>query len=178
MRILTVIKEKAVLASLVFCMFLLSSALATAASDNIQNNKDIAKQSVSNAAAGLGGIAESVKDKNELIDLIRSFVEPICFYPDNSGYFYVYDYDCVNIAHPVQPALVGKNLYNYQDSKGGYVIRELARTAKQGGGFVEYYWAKPGEEGEYKKIGYVEPIPNTDYFIGTGVYLPEMAESK
>ena len=37
MKILTVIKEKVVLASLVFCMFLLSSALATAASDNIQN---------------------------------------------------------------------------------------------------------------------------------------------
>ena len=178
MKILTVSKEKVVLASLVFCMFLLNSALATAAFDNIQNNKDVAKQSVSNAAAGLGGIAESAKDKNELIDLTRSFVEPIRFYPDNSGYFYVYDYNCVNIAHPVQPELVGKNLYNYQDSKGGYVIRELARTAKQGGGFVEYYWAKPGEEGEYKKIGYVEPIPNTDYFIGTGVYLPEMAESK
>jgi len=51
------------------------------------------------------------------------------------------------------------------------VIRELAAKAQSGGGYVEYYWIKPGETGEKKKLGYVEPIPHTTYFIGTGVYL-------
>jgi len=50
----------------------------------------------------------------------------------------------------------------------------LQKQPKKGGGFVEYYWVKPGIKGEHKKIGYVEPIPNTEYFIGTGVYLAEM----
>jgi signal transduction histidine kinase len=77
----------------------------------------------------------------------------------------------VNIAHARQKDLQGQNLYDYTDSKGMYVIRELAAMAQQGGGYVKFYWVKPGETGEKEKLGYVEPIPNTNYFIGTGVYL-------
>ena len=108
--------------------------------------------------------------KKDRIELIRAFITPIRFYPDKSGYFYVYDTDCVNIAHAVQKDLQGKNLYDYQDIKGKFVIRELAAKAKEGGGFVEYHWVRPNSEGEHKKIGYVELIPGTDYFIGDGVY--------
>ncbi|MFA7711690.1 MAG: cache domain-containing protein, partial [Candidatus Neomarinimicrobiota bacterium] len=49
--------------------------------------------------------------------------------------------------------------------------RELSAAAATGGGFVEFYWVKPGATGEKRKLGYVEPIKNTDYFIGTGVYM-------
>jgi hypothetical protein len=51
--------------------------------------------------------------------------------------------------------------------------RKVYRPAHVGGGFVEFYWVKPGETGEHPKLGYVEPIPNTNYFIGSGVYLAE-----
>ncbi len=176
MGVLSLTKEKRVLTMLFFCALLLNCVLAFAASDEFTYDQDIAIQRVSTAAIGLSGIARDFGDNEEFIDMIRSFVDPIRFYPDKSGYFYVYGYDCVNIAHPTQPDLVGKDLYDYQDSKGAYVIRELAAAAKNGGGFVEYYWVKPGEQGEHKKVGYVEPIPNTDYFIGTGVYLPEKAK--
>jgi signal transduction histidine kinase len=77
----------------------------------------------------------------------------------------------VNIAHATQKNLVGQNLYNYTDTRGTYVIRELAAAAQAGGGFVAYYWQRPGETTESLKIGYVEPIPTTGYFIGSGVYL-------
>jgi signal transduction histidine kinase len=68
--------------------------------------------------------------------------------------------------------LQGKNLYDYKDGKGNFVIRDLSTAAKNGGGFVEFYWGKPGSTNEFKKLGYVEPIPGTNYFIGSGVYLP------
>jgi len=146
----------------------------SAAIDNIERNKDIAQTTVHSTATGLGEVLKNIKDEKDRIHLIRSFVDPIRFYPDKSGYFYVYDYDCVNIAHATQKGLVGKNLHDYRDCKGKLVIRELAEAARKGGGFVEYYWVKLGLKGEHKKIGYVEPIPNTEYFIGTGVYLAEM----
>jgi hypothetical protein len=41
----------------------------------------------------------------------------IRFYPDNSGYFYVYDFSCKNIAHATQKDLQGKNLYDYKDAR-------------------------------------------------------------
>lgn len=139
---------------------------------NIQCAKDTAVAVVHTAAVGLGEILKDVRGEKRRIDMIRSFIGPIRFYADKTGYFYVYDYHCVNIAHAIDRKLAGKNLYNYRDAKGKFVIRELAATARKGGGFVEYYWLKPGQRNEFKKLGYVEPIPGTNYFIGTGVYLP------
>lgn len=137
-----------------------------------EEHKEIARTMVHGVAVGLGGALANLKNETKRIELIRSFVAPIRFYSDKSGYFYVYDSKCVNIAHAVQKELQGKNLYNYQDTKGKYVIRALNEAAKKGGGFVSFQWAKPGAKEESAKLGYVEPIPGTDYFIGTGVYLP------
>ncbi len=134
--------------------------------------KETAKTVVHATAVGLGEILKGVKNENERVDMICSFVDPIRFYADKSGYFYVYDYSCLNIAHGTQKNLQGKNLYDHKDVKGKFVIRELSAAAKKGGGFVEFYWVKPGSKEEFKKLGYVEPIPGTDYFIGSGVYLP------
>lgn len=138
----------------------------------MEGYKEIARTMVHGVAAGLGSAIANVKKESKRIELIRSFIAPIRFYPDNSGYFYVYDSKCVNIAHATQKDLQGKNLYDYKDVKGKYVIRALSEASKKGGGFVDFYWVKPGSKEESPKLGYVEPIPGTDYFIGTGVYLP------
>lgn len=138
----------------------------------IECSKETAKTVVHSIAVGLGEMLKGVKIEKERIDIIRKFIDPIRFYTDGSGYFYVYDSNCVNIAHATQKELQGKNLRDYKDGKGKFVIRELSAAAKNGGGFVEYYWVKPGSGAEVRKLGYVEPIPGTDYFIGTGVYLP------
>ena len=139
---------------------------------DLESEKQTAQAVVHSTAVGLGAILENYPGESDRIDLIRSYIDPVRFYVDQSGYFYVYDYDCVNIAHATQKDLVGQDLYEYQDSRGNYVIRELAAQAQKGGGFFEYYWVKPGtsSDEEQRKIGYVEPIPGTGYFIGTGVY--------
>ena len=167
-------KNRSALIILTSCIFLMNNVSLSAAIDNIECNKDIAQTTVHSTASGLGEVLKNITDEKDRVHLIRSFVDPIRFYPDKSGYFYVYDYNCVNIAHATQKELIGKNLHDYRDCKGKFVIRELAEAAGKGGGFVEYYWAQPDLKGEHKKIGYVEPIPNTEYFIGTGVYLTEM----
>jgi signal transduction histidine kinase len=139
---------------------------------SVECYKEAALTITHGVAVGLGEVLKTVKGERERINLIRAFIGPVRFYPDQSGYFYVYNFACVNIAHATQKDLVGKDLSDYKDGKGKYVIRELSAAAKKGGGFVEYFWVKPGAQGEVRKLGYVEPIPGTDYFIGTGVYLP------
>ncbi|MHB8111061.1 MAG: cache domain-containing protein [Syntrophorhabdaceae bacterium] len=138
----------------------------------VDRYKEIAKIMTHGFAVGLGGALAGVKNEKDRIELIRSFIGPVRFFPDNSGYFYVYDSKCINIAHAIQKDLQGKNLYDFKDAKGKFVIRALLEEAKKGGGFVDFYWVKPGTKAEAPKLGYVEPIPGTDYFIGTGVYLP------
>lgn len=147
---------------------------SAAAADNTQMDfyKEIAKTMVHGTAAGLGEALKSMKTEKECIDLIRAFVSPIRFYPDNSGYFYVYDLDCTNIAHAARKELHGKSLLNYKDEKGNFACRVMRDAAKKGGGFAEFYFSRPGTAGEFKKLGYSEPIPGTNYFIGSGVYLP------
>jgi signal transduction histidine kinase len=154
--------------------FLIMSPRFAQAEDKaaIECYKDTAKTVVHATAVGLGEVLKDVKTEKERVDMIRSFIKPIRFYSDQSGYFYVYDFSCLNIAHATQNDLPGKNLYDHKDVKGKFVIRELSAAAKKGGGYVEFYWVKPGSKNEFKKMGYVEPIPGTNYFIGTGVYLP------
>ena len=137
---------------------------------DLQCRKQITATVVHSVATGLGEVLNNVLEEKNRIDLIRKFIAPIRFHKDDSGYFYVYDLNCICIAHAIQLELQGKNLFNYQDSKGKYVIQELKQEAQKGGGFVEYYWQNPLTKKEQKKIGYVEMIPGTCYFIGSGVY--------
>lgn len=173
---LTKMKSKArlCLVGIVMALVLLSFGLVSCGGTKDSQDQDIdgriAIAAVHTAAVGLGAMAKDITDENGRIEMIRAFIDPIRFYDDESGYFYVYNYDCLNIAHAIDKTLPGQNLYDYKDMRGKYVIRELSAAAKNGGGFVTYYWPHPETKAEIKKVGYVEPIPGTDYFIGTGYY--------
>ncbi len=61
-----------------------------------------------------------------------------------------------------------------KDKNGVYLIKDLRDAAQKGGGFVTYNWPKPGA-GDVDKISYAEMIPGTKMWIGTGVYLDNIA---
>jgi signal transduction histidine kinase len=132
--------------------------------------KQVAMAVVHTAAAGLGAALKNYKDDTERTKFIRGYVHAIRFFADQSGYFFVYKLDGLNIALPNPKEWEGRDLKDYQDSHGTYVIREAAAAAKKGGGFIQYYWTKPGTKTELKKIAYIEAIPGTKYLIGTGYY--------
>lgn len=134
-----------------------------------ESNDRVAVAAVHVAAVGLGEVIKGM-DEDQQIEAIREFIDPIRFFNDKSGYFYVYYFNCTNVAHAVDKTLPGKNLSDYQDMRGLFVIRELSAAAQNGSGFVTYYWPHPTTQQEQKKVGYVEVIPGTNYFIGTGYY--------
>jgi len=107
--------------------------------------------------------------QDEKINLIRSMVDPIRFEDDGSGYFFVYQ-KTTNVVFPVKKESQGKDLGELKDKNGVFVIRELDKQAKAGGGFVSYIWPKPGS-GDTPKLSYAEMIPELDMWIGTGVYI-------
>ncbi|MFA6126820.1 MAG: cache domain-containing protein [Bacteroidales bacterium] len=162
---------KSTLSYLFIFTILYGAGCTKSADENLEWNKQIAVAYVHSYATSIGAAVTDMKDDSTRIAYIRRAIDSISFYPDSSGYFYVYSYQCINIAHARQKNLQDQNLYDYTDSRGKYVIRELSAMAYNGGGYVEFYWIKPGDTGEKKKLGYVEPIPNTNYFIGSGVYL-------
>jgi len=121
------------------------------------------------AALTIGHAIDGIESKEEQIEVIRKLIDDIRFEEDKSGYFFVYE-GTINVALPPKKSLHGKDLNDLKDKNGIYLVRELRDLAKSGGGFLEYIWPKPGA-GDTAKLSYSEPIPGTQMWIGTGVYL-------
>ncbi len=95
----------------------------------------------------------------------------------DDGYFFVYDLNGVNLAHPRQPELIGKNLWEMRDSSGLPVIQKLIAAARSGDGFQRYHWRKPSTAHEVDKLGYVVMLERWGWVLGTGIYLDDVAAS-
>jgi methyl-accepting chemotaxis protein len=117
-----------------------------------------------------------VTDEDERIAVIRNLVTGIRFEKDQSGYIFVYQ-GTTNRIMPPNPALEGTDLKDLKDPNGLYLIRELSEVAEKGGGFVEYIFDKPGK-GNQPKVSYSNMIPGTDLWIGTGIYIDNIAEAQ
>lgn len=86
------------------------------------------------------------------------------------GYMFVYDEQGINVAHGVNPALEGRDLYNFQDPNGVYLIQGLIAAAQRGGDYVEYGWEHTnGTIGP--KLGYADLIPEWGWVVGTGFWI-------
>jgi methyl-accepting chemotaxis protein len=123
-------------------------------------------------AAGI----KDIRDEDEQIRVIKNLIYDIIFEEDQSGYMFVYQ-ETTNRVMPPRPSLEGTDLKDLKDPNGLYLIRELHETAKKGGGFVEYIFDKPGK-GDQPKVSYANMIPGTDLWIGTGVYIDNIAEAQ
>lgn len=106
---------------------------------------------------------------------VKQILTDMTFGDDQDGYFFVYTMEGVNLVHPTQPELVGQNLYDMQDARGNYVIRNLLERARQGGGFHRYLWQKPSKQTREEKIGYAVMLPKWNWMLGTGLYLDDIS---
>ncbi len=117
------------------------------------------------------------KNQNEVKKLINDALRVIRF-SKGRGYFFVYETNGLNVMHPILHNIQGKNLWDFRDVKGTYVIRNLSRIAKEmGEGFFEWWWTKPADiNNEYEKIGFSKYFEPYDWFIGTGDYVLDYEE--
>lgn len=131
----------------------------------------LAQNLTSSMSQGIYGGMEMMTDSMSGVTFCRDFIDNIRFFDNQTGYFFIYDFNCVNVAHGTQKDLQGQNLYDYQDSHGNYVIRDMVSIAKQyDAGYYEYYWNNPSTGKEEPKLAVVYKIPGFDYFIGSGIY--------
>lgn len=93
---------------------------------------------------------------------------------DNNGYFWIIDSHGVLLMQPFTPNKVGLDFINWTDIHHKFIFKEFIQVAKQGGGWVDYYWPKPKSTYPYPKISYVRYFEPWDWILGTGVYLDDM----
>ena len=91
---------------------------------------------------------------------------------EQKDYFWINDTHPRMVMHPIKPKLDGKDLSDFKDPNGKRLFVEFVRVSqKAGGGFVDYYWPKPGETDPVPKISYVKLIPEWGWIVGSGIYI-------
>ncbi|MDQ8203074.1 cache domain-containing protein [Pelagicoccus sp. SDUM812003] len=94
---------------------------------------------------------------------------------DNSNYFWVNDLHPNMIMHPMKPQLNGQDLSELADPNGKRLFVEMVKTVqKNGSGFVDYDWPKPGKEKPEPKISFVTLEPTWGWVIGSGIYVDDV----
>lgn len=76
------------------------------------------------------------------------------------------------LAHPISPdKLVGPDLSQTPDIKGKRFFVELAElAAREGSGWVNYWWPKPGETKPSLKSTYFLRVPGEPVYFACGIY--------
>ena len=143
------------------------SNLMAAKRAELKNLVDAAMQSIKHVRERLDESPEEAQQA------IRDILTEMTYGDD--GYYFAYTPSGTNLVHPIQPELVGKNLYDLQDQNGKYVIRSLLTLANEGGGYYRYHWRKPSKTTIEEKLSYVVIIPELGWMMGTGVYIDDIA---
>jgi methyl-accepting chemotaxis protein len=93
----------------------------------------------------------------------------------NGDYFWINDFGPRMIMHPAKPELNGQDLSNSKDPNGKKLFVEFVDVVKrQGSGFVDYQWPKPGKDAPQPKLSYVVGFEPWGWVIGTGVYIDDL----
>jgi methyl-accepting chemotaxis protein len=94
---------------------------------------------------------------------------------NQNDYFWINDMGPTMVMHPMKPKLDGKDLTQSADPNGKHLFVEMVKTCrKDGEGFVDYYWPKPGATEPVPKISYVKLIPEWEWIVGSGIYIDDV----
>lgn len=140
-------------------------ALAIAAGSACAATEPTEKDAIALVERGAAFIKS--KGKDEIIKRINAkdpdFVQP-------SLYLFMCDLKTgVLVAHPMNPALVGKELTDVPDTNGKKFRREIIElAAKQGKGWVDYSYKNPGTGKIEPKTTYIMRVD--DIVLEAGIY--------
>ncbi|MCG8510880.1 MAG: cache domain-containing protein, partial [Rhodospirillales bacterium] len=94
---------------------------------------------------------------------------------EDEDYFWVQTYGNVMIMHPIQPTLNGRNLTGYADPNGVRLFERMVDVVtRDGAGFVEYAWPKPGFDEPVPKLSFVKGFEPWRWIVGSGIYIDDV----
>ena len=95
------------------------------------------------------------------------------YFKDKALYAFIYDENCVMLAHPYKPELIGKSYKGKPDFMGKMFRDEIVEKAlKEGSGWTVYAYQKPGDKGLFYKtvFGKLYTKDGKKYIVASGVY--------
>jgi signal transduction histidine kinase len=91
-------------------------------------------------------------------------------------YVFVVALSGIEYVNPAFPNLEGRNLLDYKDAAGNFLVREMiSKTEDSGSAWVEYFWPRPGSGEAVKKLAYVlrTGVGDETMIVGAGLYEPD-----
>ena len=88
-------------------------------------------------------------------------------------YIWIHDMDGVMLMHPIKYKMEGKRLIGLKDAKGKRFFTVMNKVAKkQGAGWIDYMWPKPGDKSPSQKVSYVKlcHVDGQELIVGCGIY--------
>mgnify|MGYP000162147607 CR=1 FL=1 len=94
---------------------------------------------------------------------------------DDDNYYWINDFGPRMVMHPFNRELIGEDLSDYRDPQGKALFVEMAELCRRDGqGFIQYVWHKPGSTLPAGKVSFVKQLPQWDWIVGAGVYTDDI----
>ena len=114
--------------------------------------------------------------RDDMIAKVREIVAKSRY--DGNNYFFVYDWDGLNLADGGTPENVGKNLIDKGDVNGRLFRREIVELAHgAGAGTVTYHFPRSGQPEPLRKQAFVRALPDLKLMVISGMYVDDLDAS-
>ncbi|UTJ07212.1 sensor histidine kinase [Arcobacter roscoffensis] len=119
-------------------------------------------------------VARENYSKEKTINEIKETLRTIR-YNNDFAYIFIYELNGKSILNSEFPNLEGKNLWNFKDASGKFIIQDMNRILKEKDEtYYEWYWKKSKDDDSIdKKIGFFKKFEPYGLFIGSGDYIYE-----
>jgi len=94
---------------------------------------------------------------------------------DGKEYVWVNDMHPRVVLHPIKPELQGQDVSDMKDPNGKRLFVEFVEVVKKdGAGYVDYLWPRPGSAAPEPKRSYVKAFAPWGWVMGSGVYVDDV----
>ncbi len=162
----------------VVCFMIALTFIYTRFSSKMYDAKYVKTRNLVESAWGVldyyaGQAKQGAISADEAKRLAKEVVKKLRYEKDD--YYWINDMGPAMVMHPFKPELDGKDLSSNADPNGKKLFVAMVEVCKkEGQGFVDYYWPKPGEPKPAPKISYVKSFPEWGWIIGSGIYIDDV----
>ncbi len=91
-----------------------------------------------------------------------------------NDYYFILDTNHVYVLLPPRAEFEGQNKGDMKDANGKLLIQDIVANAVKGGGFVEYWFPRAGQQKAEPKLAYTTLFKPWGWVVGTGIYIDDV----